>query len=259
MRRIFGILMAAAVLGGCAISKDGVSFASRPPDSNQIAKAHDQLEANAGSGAAESNMQPGMLVIGTTGPFRKPSEKQRGDFYNAYVKFAAQWHPGLPPALSDAAFQEKLAGWASIQTSSVPLIMSWRVPVLVSTALPQDTRFASAAGSFMFGATGDWVAARSDRDGLVWMDRVLCRQGEGFRECAKKYRSGIFDENTGQELSRDRKPKIDGGWVDVTSYVSLEADPVRHTASELDPRALNRCDGCKGSLPASTQSVVPIP
>jgi hypothetical protein len=256
MQRLLGILAAAALLGGCAVSKDGVGFASRPPSANQIAKTHDQLQSNAGSA---EDVQPGMLVIGTTGPLRKPSDKQREDFYTAYLKFAAEWHPGSPPALSAAAFQEKLAGWATIQTSGIPLIMSWRVPVLVSTTLPQDTRFASAAGSFMFGATGDLVAARSDRDGLVWMERVLCRDGGGFRECAKKYRAGIFDANTGQELARDRKPKADGGWVDVTSYVSLAKEPDRHTASELDPRALNRCDGCKGSLPASTQSVVPIP
>ena len=222
-----GIMIASALLCGCAISQDVVGFASRAIDSNQI------------------------LIIGTTGPLRKPGEKQREELYNAYVKSAARRLPGAPPALSAAAFDEKLAGWASIQTSGVPL-MSWSPTVLVSSAaLLQDTGFASAAG--------DLVAARTDPDGLVWVDRVLCRSGEGFKDCAKKYQTGIFDESSGRELARDRKPKVDGALVDVTSYVSLAADPARHTASELDPRALNRCDGCKGSLPASTQSVVPVP
>jgi hypothetical protein len=47
--------------------------------------------------------------------------------------------------------------------------------------------------------------------------------------------------------------------VDPSTYVRLSKDPEHHSASELDVRAINRCDDCKGSLPGSVQSSVPAP
>jgi hypothetical protein len=259
IKGIMGSALLALAIGGCAISKDGVGFASRRPDANQIAKARDQLAENAGGESGTARAQPGFLVVGTTGPFRTIDEKQRKDFYRAYLHVASEWHPGEAPTMSPAAFQDKLAGWASIQTFGIPLVMNWRLPVLVPATAVQDTRFASAAGSFVFGTTGDLVVARSDLDGLLWLDRVLCKSGHAYQACAEKYVAGTFDANTGRELGRDKKPKANGEWVDVSSYVRLSKDPDRHTASELDVRAINRCDDCKGSVPGSVQSSVPPP
>jgi hypothetical protein len=240
MRGIVFSLPLAALVAGCAISKDGVGFASRAP--------------------AVQPGAPGILIVGTTGPLRVLDEKQRDESYRTYLAHEPQEHPGEPQSLGPAAFQEKLAGWASIQTFGIPLVGSLRYRVLVPASAVHDARFASAAGSFLFGATADLVAARSDRDGLVWIDRVLCSKADrNFESCAEKYQSGVFDEETGRELGRDRKPKANGEWVDVSSYVRLSKDPEHHSASELDVRAINRCDDCKGSLPGSVQASVPAP
>ncbi len=270
MKGIICIVLLTMLVGGCAVSKDGVGFASRPPDAKQIAKTRDQLAENARAESPTGGespagtppaapVQPGFLVIGTTGPFRTIDDKQRQDFYRAYLHLASEWHPGEAAALSPAAFQDKLAGWASIQTFGIPLVMSSRMRVLVPTAIAQDTRFASATGSFLFGTTGDLVAARSDSDGLVWIDRVLCKAGHAYQACAEKYVAGLFDANTGRELGGNKKPKTDGEWVDVSSYVRLSKDPDHHAASELDVRAINRCDDCRGSLPGSVKSSVQVP
>jgi hypothetical protein len=222
MRGIVFSLPLAALVAGCAISKDGVGFASRTP--------------------AVQPGAPGILIVGTTGPLRTFDR------------------PGEPHPLGPAEFQERSAGWASVQTSGIPLVGSLRYRVLVPASVAHDARFASAAGSFLFGATADLVAARSDRDGLVWIDRVLCSKADrNFESCTEKYSSGVFDAETGRELGRDRKPKAHGEWVDVSSYVRLSKDPEHHSASELDVRAINRCDDCKGSLPGSVQSSVPAP
>jgi hypothetical protein len=236
---ILGVLLVPLV-AGCAISKDGVGFASRAPATQPGA--------------------PGILIVGTTGPLRTLDEQRRDEFYRGYLASASQQRPGEPHPLSPAEFQERSAGWASIQTAGIPLVGSLRYRVLVPASAAHDARFASAAGSFLFGATADLVAARSDRDGLVWIDRVLCSKADrNFESCAEKYQSGVFDEETGRELGRDRKPKANGEWVDVSSYVRLSKDPEHHSASELDVRAINRCDDCKGSLPGSVQSSVPAP
>jgi hypothetical protein len=222
-----GVLVA-LLAGGCAISKNGAGLAA---------------PANAGA-----VVQPGFLVVGTTGSFRTIDDQHRETFYRAYVHLASERHPGEAAALNPGAFQDKVAGWTSIRTFGIPLV-SRRMPVLVAAAAAQDTRFGS----------GDLVAARSDQDGLVWFDRVLCKAGRSFQACAEKYAPGTFDANTGRELGRDKQQKADGEWVDVSSYVRLSKDPDRHSASELDVRAINRCDDCKGALPGSVQSSVQIP
>jgi hypothetical protein len=265
MRRFLALAAAVPIVAGCAVSKDGVGFAQRAPSSNQIAETREQLQSNAAAtapaadgGAPADHAAPGILIIGTTGPFRAVSDREREEFYRSYVAFAAQWHPGTPPRLDAAAFQAKLAGWASIETSGVPGIMSWRSRVLVPASAVHDTQFASAAGSFMFGTTGDLVAARGDDDGLVWLERVLCRDGAGYRDCAKDYRAGVFDENSGLELDRHRRPKVGGAAVDVSSYLKLPDNAVRHAASELDMRDARRCD-CNRATPGSVGSAVPTP
>jgi hypothetical protein len=224
VRRVLSCLLLVPLVGGCAVSKDGVSFES------------------------QHAVQGGVLIVGTTGPLRTLNDAERDELYRRES-----------PALTAAAFKEKIAGWASIQTFSVPLVMNRRYRVLVPATAAQDAQFPSAAASFVFGASGDLVAARSDRDGLLWIDRMLCKSGRSYEACAQKYALGVFDANTGRELGHDSKPKRDGEWVDISSYLRLSKDPEHHAASELDVRAINRCDDCKGSLPGSVQSSVSVP
>jgi hypothetical protein len=120
-----------------------------------------------------------------------------------------------------ATFQDRLAGWASIQTFGIPGIGGIRLRMLVPANVVHEAQFASVAGSFLFGTTGDLVVARSDHDGLLWLERVLCHDDSSYHACAKSYQAGVFDENTGQALGRDRKPKSNGGTVSVTTYMKI--------------------------------------
>jgi hypothetical protein len=228
-----GILLVVFVIvaSGCAVSKDGIGPARRPPTAEKVAQTKRQLyeneqsarDADSSSGAAASDKaQPGILVIGTTGPLRNIEDKDRAGFFAAYQKVAEQWHPGVPPALDAAAFQAKLAGWASIQTFGIPGIMSFRMRMLVPTNVAGNAKFASAAGSFLFGTTGDLVAASSDGDGLLWLQEVLCHDDNTYHECSKDYTMGVFDSITGQELDRERKLKLKGKLVDVSSFRTIE-------------------------------------
>ena len=131
--------------------------------------------------------------------------------------------------------------------------------MLVPATAAEGTRFASAAGSFLFGTTGDLVAARTDSDGLYGSNACCARQDTDTKPAPRMYVSGLFDANTGRELGRDKKPKAEGEWVDISSYLRLSKDPEHHAASELNVRAINRCDDCKGSVPGSVQSSVQVP
>jgi hypothetical protein len=240
VKRIVLWLLVVPWVGGCAVSRDGIGFTTGP---------------HAAPG--------GILMVGTTGPLRTLNDQERAEFYRGYLAAAASARggaaAGVEPSLSAAEFDKKIAGWASIQTFSVPLVVNLRYRVLVPAAVAPDTHFASTAASFAFGASGDLVAARSDSDGLLWIDRVLCKTGRAYAACAQKYSLGVFDESTGRELGRDFKPETAGEWVDTSSYLRLSQDPEHHAASELDVRAINRCDDCKGALPGSVQSTVSIP
>jgi hypothetical protein len=51
--------------------------------------------------------------------------------------------------------------------------------------------------------------------GLLWLDRVLCKDDGSYRTCAQNYEKGIYDENTGQELDPERKPKPNGRLIRI--------------------------------------------
>jgi hypothetical protein len=220
MSELLSALIVGVALSGCTLSKGGLGHAEPAPHANQVAD---------------------ILVIGAAGPFRTIADEDRDSYYRAYVHFLEQSHPGVPPRMDAAAFQEKLGGWA--------LIMSSHIRALVPSTLAHSTRF---------GTAGDLVVARTDQDGTLWFERVLCSDDRSYSACAEKYQSGIFDENTGQELGHDRKPKPDGALVDVTSYLRLSPDPARHAARELDMRTAGHCD-CNDARPGSIQSAVPAP
>jgi hypothetical protein len=176
---------------------------------------------HAASPPVAPNAAPEILVVGRAGPLRPVSDARR----------------------------ENAAGSVSIETPGGVLGRHDRTPALLRAVPAQETPL----------ARGDLVAARGDGDGPVWIDRVLCRSGPAFAACAEKYQTGLFDGDSGREIDRQRKRKPDGEWIDVTSYLRLSKDPQRHKASELDPRAVNRCDDCKGSVPGSVQATVPPP
>ena len=133
----------------------------------------------------------------------------------------SRWlNSGIPASRLACQKPNSSGSWpaASIEIAYIPLIGSIRLRMLVSADRAHNTRFASAAGSFLVGATGDLVAAKLDEDGLLWLDRVLCKGDNNYQTCSRDYEKGIFDENTGQELDRDRKPKRNGLVINVQSY-----------------------------------------
>jgi hypothetical protein len=156
---------------------------------------------------------------------------------------------GRAGALRPMSQRDNASGSVAIETSSGIFGFGDRTRALLRAGAAQETPLAA----------GDLVAARGDRDGAVWVDRVLCPAGRSFGACAEKYQPGLFDEDSGREIDRDHRRKPDGEWIDVSSYLRLSKDPQPHKASELDPRAINRCDDCKGAVPGSVQATVQPP
>jgi hypothetical protein len=219
-----GSLPLVLLLSGCAVTADGIGPAHHAPEADKVAHVKDQLQHNAQAvpstavpAGVSQTLSPGIVVVGTTGPLRTIEDKNREGFYAAYLKAADQWHPGTAAMMNHEEFEGKLAGWASLEIAGIPGIGSMRMRMLVPAGVVHATQFASTAGSFLIGTTGDLVVARSDDDGLLWLDHVLCRDDHGYATCAKDYQKGVFDKNTGQALDRDRKPKTHGVTLDLAS------------------------------------------
>jgi PBP1b-binding outer membrane lipoprotein LpoB len=86
------ILAIAIVASGCSVTADGIGPAHHAPDANKVAQDKAQLQENASSAAVNKSasgdtgtdtVQPGVLVIGTTGPLRAIENKNRDGFYAA--------------------------------------------------------------------------------------------------------------------------------------------------------------------------------
>lgn len=224
-RQRIASLLLVLVLAGCAVTADGIGPAHHAPDADKVSQVKDQLQQNAQAAAPAAAradivtaVTPGIVVVGTTGPLRTIEDKNRAGFYAAYLKAADQWHPGTAAMMNHEEFERRLAGWASLEIAGIPGIGSIRMRMLVPEGVVHDTQFASTAGSFLIGTTGDLVVARTDDDGLLWLDHVLCRDDHGYASCAKDYQKGVFDKNSGQALDRNRKPKPHGATLDLASF-----------------------------------------
>jgi hypothetical protein len=153
------------------------------------------------------------VVIGTTGPFRKLGEDELKRTYAVYLKAVEKWHPGEPAKMDEATFASTFVGYASIETYSIPGLFNWRSMALVPRDVADQATLASKAGSMLLGTTGDLVSARSS-EGVMLFERVLCRDDETYRDCARAYERGFFDGITGQELAEGLKPKKGGTRID---------------------------------------------
>ncbi|CAJ0730519.1 MAG: hypothetical protein QM625_10300 [Ralstonia sp.] len=218
-------------LEGCSVTRDGVRLGVGPSTSD-IDNARSQLQRNAESSAAKkvvagalnSQATAGLILVGAVGPLRKLDEAERNKAYAEYVQIAEKWHPGQPAIVSQKDFVAEVGGWTSIETFSVPGLFNLRAPVVVRNADLDTIGFASTAGSMFLGTTGDLVAAKSNLDGLVLVDRVLCKDSAAdYRDCAAQYQRGRFDLSSGAELDRSMKPKEDGVHIDTITFKVLPA------------------------------------
>ena len=114
-----------------------------------------------------------------------------------------------------------VGGWTSIETLGLAGFVRLDRPAVVRLADVDSVGFASAGGA-LFGTTGDLVAARAGDDGVLTLDKVLCKEAaEDFRACSRQYARGHFNQD-GNELDSDLQPKHDGKHIDPVTYALLQ-------------------------------------
>ncbi|CAN0622870.1 conserved exported protein of unknown function [Burkholderia multivorans] len=221
-------IVAGLALAACTTTRDGVQIGvGTQPNASQVQKLRNQLGQNVQSTvakkAAAAALKPenavGIVLVGSVGPLRKVEPKDRPQLYVAYAKDATKWHPDHEPYLSESEFVAQMAGWTTMETFSIPGMITLRQPALVQDSDVDNITFASTFASFMVGATGDLVAAKSNSDGVMVIEKVLCKDANpDYRTCAAQFEKGHFDANTGAELDRAMKPKQSGVHIDPATF-----------------------------------------
>jgi len=206
--RLIGIGLAALLTVGC-VQQEGFRFGTSEFGVEEIVE---QRELRDRSGNQYSEDVPSDLVlIGTVSAFRPLTDKNTQDIYAKYLAFSKQIHPDTPPDYSQEEFRDKFAGWTALKTMTIPLVMGNYDYALVPTGMEQAIQFPSSFGTFMIQETGDLLAARINSDGYFIVKQVLCRDGNGYTDCAKNYHKGLFDGRTGKELHTKKLTPMDSG------------------------------------------------
>ncbi|RYE73891.1 MAG: hypothetical protein EOO80_18330, partial [Oxalobacteraceae bacterium] len=168
-----------------------------------------------GTAAAQlaSKARSDVIVVGETGVLTALDPAERTVFYQAYLKAARR------QGASVAAEGTRIGGLSRLEIYKLPGVFSQDLPVAVRAEDVERTRFASLAGSLIAGSTGDLVAARNNLDGLLVIERVLCKEATpDYRSCSAAFAKGRFDSRTGAELDSDFQPERDGARIDPTTY-----------------------------------------
>ena len=210
--------------------QDSASSGSAGPSTSDVQKLKDQLAQNARSTGAKTvaqnavngDVKPGVLVIGNVGSVRTLDEKDQVTFYEkSYLATAEKWHPGQPASLSKSDFTADFAGYTNVVTWAVPGFVSRRSIAAVRASVLQSVQFPSPVGAH-WGSTGDLVVASSNEDGVIFVDKVLCKDAaDDYKTCAAQYTRGIYDKNTGAEIDSSMKQKSSGTRIDVSTYRTL--------------------------------------
>ncbi|MYN05635.1 hypothetical protein GTP41_26430 [Pseudoduganella sp. DS3] len=152
---------------------------------------------------------PGVLVVGDVGAMNALDGAQLRALHQAYARGG-----------NADDFAARMGGLTSIETFGMAGLVKLERPAAVRLADVGAVGFVSKAGE-LFGATGDLVAARSDADGLLVLEKVLCKgSAPDFKACAARYVRGHFDP-AGAELDGNLQPKRGGHRIDPASYASL--------------------------------------
>jgi hypothetical protein len=214
-------------------SDRGISFGvGVKADATTAARqAREQLVKNARSQASKTAVEsaltpealPGALYIGNVGSYYEVLERARGAFFQKiYLPNARTWLPtDQAPTMTEAEFVVDFGGYTSLTTWSIPGLATRRREVLVRAADAAIIRFPGRFSTRYFGTTGDLVVAETNADGMIFVERILCKDDDSYSQCATAYARGIYDKNTGDEIGSDFTPKPGGMRIDTKTLRNI--------------------------------------
>lgn len=223
MRLITLVIISNILLSGCAMTRDGVQLSGPSGSKKSMEEMKSKLESNAAKATADELMtssvesrQGGSIVVGELGPYRAMDERDLKKEYKFYVKISETFNKDKAPSISEADYIKTYSGWTSVEVWSIPGFLWRRQNAMVPRDLAPSLNHSSTWASNAYGATGDLVGCKSNKDGVISVVQLLCKDGD--KDCYKAYRRGIYEINTGRELSNDFKLKDSKVKIDPISF-----------------------------------------
>ena len=142
--------------------------------------------------------------------------------YSEYSTAALKFLIDKPVNLSEEEFGNSVTGWTMVQSFNIPLVGGSYTGVLIDNTESIEIKFPGNAEVMLVQATGDLVIAKSNSDGVFFIERVLCVRDSEYKECKNNFVRGVFDAQSGGELDREFTEKENGKKIDTQTYEALE-------------------------------------
>ena len=210
MMRLLILMFCLFLFTGCTVTKEGIIAG------NLMKKfAGINLEKCKADKCPEK-----IITIGTVSAVRNIDDYKT--MYGTYVYAAEKFVGEDEVNLSEQGFVESIGGWTVLQVFKIPLVGAEYVPVFIPSNVLADIDYASTAETILYQGTGDLVVAESNADGVLLVDRVLCKKKNSYIPCKRQYYRAVFDAYTGEQLGRNYKVKRNGRSIDVENYKLLK-------------------------------------
>lgn len=206
MKKICVLILFCMLLTGCANKMESTKFSSLSLRFTSI-----------NSEKCQSQQCPEeVVVIGTVGAYRKMGNNSERE-YLAYTRAAQKYLGDRPISLSSDDFIDSVVAWTKVHTYTIPLLLTVHTNTLIGIGESPTVNYVRVDQE-AFHATGDLVSARSNSDGLFFLEKRLCDKENEYAECKKNYVRGVYDIKSGKELGLGYREKKNGKRINTQTY-----------------------------------------
>ena len=211
MLKLSMLFLVSFFMTGCVVKQEGIGFGSFTSKYKSI-----EFEKCQSKGCPEE-----VVIIGNVSAYRDIDEDINGE-YSEYSKAALKFLIDKPVNLTEEEFTKLVAGWTMLQFFNIPLVGASYAGVLIDNTEQMEIKYPNSAEVILVQATGDLVAAKSNSDGVFFIDKQLCVKDDKYKECKESYMRGIFNAQSGGQLDRKFNEKENGKNINTETYEVLE-------------------------------------
>ena len=90
--------------------------------------------------------------------------------------------------------------------------------VLIDKSELGEIKYPNSVEVALVQASGDLVAAKSNEDGVFFIEKYLCGRENNYKECKGNYSRGLFDAQSGRQLDYKFNLKENGENINTQTY-----------------------------------------
>lgn len=157
-----------------------------------------------------------IIVVGNVLALTQFDESMLNQRYETLLELITATSEKLP--FTKKWYYQTCFGETSVKYAGITGIYFRRIKANVPKDLVGQVNYASAFNVFMFGMSGDLVAAQITDKG-IWVTHVLCHEKDkDYSACEAQYERGLFQGVDGKEIDNRFRVKKDGSVIDLGTF-----------------------------------------